>query len=231
MKIACHQPYFFPYFGYFQLINAVDVWVCLDHVSFMKRSYMTRNVLKNDISINIPCLDASQNKSCIKVMTDCSAQWFDKFFRTIEQLYQKEKNYQEVKKQILIPWRDSIRVPINYFNVQINISEFNFNAILLICKYLKIETKLVDTSEGITIQKREKGLQDITKHYIGDTYINAIGGQLLYNKENFETQRINLKFLKMGEVQFDNPHLSILDLLFRYDKEYIKQQLNNYILI
>ena len=47
MKIGIMQPYFFPYIGYFQLINEVDVYVNLDHVSFMKRSYMTRNTLKN----------------------------------------------------------------------------------------------------------------------------------------------------------------------------------------
>ena len=48
MKIGVMQPYFFPYLGYFQLINEVDVYVNLDHVSFMKRSYMTRNILKNN---------------------------------------------------------------------------------------------------------------------------------------------------------------------------------------
>lgn len=35
----------------------------------------------------------------------------------------------------------------------------------------------------------------------------------------------------MGDVQFDNPYSSILDLLFRYDKEYIKNELKNYTLI
>lgn len=39
------EPYFFPYLGYFQLISVVDTY--LDLVSFMKRSYMTRNKLKN----------------------------------------------------------------------------------------------------------------------------------------------------------------------------------------
>jgi hypothetical protein len=45
--VGIMEPYFFPYLGYFQLISAVDTYVNLDHVSFMKRSYMTRNKLKN----------------------------------------------------------------------------------------------------------------------------------------------------------------------------------------
>ena len=52
--IGIMQPYFFPYIGYFQLIQSVDSYVNLDHVAFMKRSYMTRNVLKNEIPISIP---------------------------------------------------------------------------------------------------------------------------------------------------------------------------------
>lgn len=52
-SVAIMQPYFFPYLGYFQLIDSVDVYVNLDHVSFMKRSYMTRNVLKNDTAIQV----------------------------------------------------------------------------------------------------------------------------------------------------------------------------------
>ena len=51
MKIAIMQPYFFPHFAYFQLISAVDVYINLDHVSFMKRSYMVRNRIKNDVRI------------------------------------------------------------------------------------------------------------------------------------------------------------------------------------
>ena len=47
MRVGIMQPYFFPYIGYFQLIDAVDIYVNLDHVSFMKRSYMTRNSIKN----------------------------------------------------------------------------------------------------------------------------------------------------------------------------------------
>ena len=35
----------------------------------------------------------------------------------------------------------------------------------------------------------------------------------------------------MKDLDVDNPYLSILDLLFRYDKEHLKKQLNKYELI
>jgi hypothetical protein len=35
----------------------------------------------------------------------------------------------------------------------------------------------------------------------------------------------------MGDIKIDNPYMSILDLLFRYSKEHIQEQIKNYILI
>ena len=43
MKVAIMQPYFFPYIGYFQLINAVDLFIIYDDVNFKKQSWITKN--------------------------------------------------------------------------------------------------------------------------------------------------------------------------------------------
>ena len=50
-------------------------------------------------------------------------------------------------------------------------------------------------------------------------------------KEDFKQSNIDLYFIKMGDVEFDNKYASILDLLFTYPKEYIQQQLLKYTLI
>ena len=43
MKLAIMQPYFMPYIGYFQLINAVDVFVVYDNIKFIKKGWFHRN--------------------------------------------------------------------------------------------------------------------------------------------------------------------------------------------
>jgi hypothetical protein len=222
MKIGVMQPYFFPYIGYFQLIDAVDVYVNLDHVNFMKRSYMTRNTLKNNTPITIPVIGGSQNKKCNEVIVKSDDKFIINFPKTLYNLYGKEKNFEDVIKQIFITDVNSLGY---------SISQINLFYIKRICDYLEIKTQIIDSSEGITDKRKNEGLQDITKHFNGDTYINAIGGQKLYNKEDFASQNINLKFIKMGDVDFDNPYTSILDLLFRYPKESIQKQLKNYTLI
>ena len=216
------QPYFFPYIGYFQLIHCVDTYVNLDHVSFMKRSYMTRNTLKNNTTINVNVWKASQNKKCNEIYVNFENNYIPKFLKTLENLYSKESHYEIILNEIILP---------EFIDRKITISKFNLNLIKRICNYLDIKTKIINTSENLTKLKKGEGLKEITKHFNSKSYINAIGGQSLYNKEDFKNDNIQLSFIEMGNVVFDNKYTSILDLLFRYNKEYIKEQIRNYKLI
>ena len=53
----------------------------------------------------------------------------------------------------------------------------------------------------------------------------------LYEKQEFANSNIDLKFIKMGSVDFYNPFSSILDLIFTYKKEVIINELNKYTLV
>ena len=224
--IGIMQPYFFPYIGYFQLIKAVDSYVNLDHVSFMKRSYMIRNTLKNNIGISVPVAGASQNRTCVDVKTLSDSKWFDKFYKTLELNYKKEPCYGVVMSDVIEPWKREV---LSYDSI--SISSFNFSSIMKICKYLDIDTNFIETSCDITKRKRNEGLQDIIKHFNHTEYVNAIGGISLYNKEDFKSVGVDLKFIEMGDLDIDNQYASILDLLFRYDKSDLKEELNKFKLI
>ena len=57
MKVAIMQPYFFPYIGYFQLMNSVDKFIIYDNIEFVKKGWINRNrILMNgkDIYITLP---------------------------------------------------------------------------------------------------------------------------------------------------------------------------------
>ena len=43
MKLAIMQPYFFPYIGYFQLMNVVDKWVVFDNIQYIRHGWVNRN--------------------------------------------------------------------------------------------------------------------------------------------------------------------------------------------
>jgi hypothetical protein len=119
----------------------------------------------------------------------------------------------------------------NFVTNNQSVSSFNFSLLKSICKYLDIETKLIATSEGLTQNKKAGGLIDIIKYFNADTYVNAIGGVKLYDKEYFKSKSVDLFFIKMEKTIFDNPYSSILDLLFQYDKNLIKKEIKKYTLI
>ena len=43
MKLGIMQPYFYPYLGYFDLINYSDKWVVFDTVQYIRHGWMNRN--------------------------------------------------------------------------------------------------------------------------------------------------------------------------------------------
>jgi hypothetical protein len=222
-KVAIMQPYFFPYIGYFQLINSADVYVNLDHVNFMKRSYMTRNLLKNNTEIKVQVSKSSQNTPCNKTYVNFEHNYAKNFLKKIEFLYSKSKNYKEILQEIVLPGLEE-RVT--------TISSFNLAIIKKVCRYLNIETTILDSSEPFDSGlKFEDGLIDITKKIDGTTYVNALGGQSLYSKENFAKRGIELKFIRMESVELEDPYLSILHQIFQYPKDHIIKQISGYSLI
>ena len=65
MKIGMMQPYFFPYIGYFQLLNMVDKYVVYDTGKFSNNKWGFRNrILINGSPgfFRVKTLKASQNK-------------------------------------------------------------------------------------------------------------------------------------------------------------------------
>jgi hypothetical protein len=222
MKIGIMQPYFFPYFPYFQLINSVDIYVNLDHVNFKVRSYMTRNVISEDEKINISVYKASQNKKCFEIITALDNQYVNKFFLLLKGKYSNTLNYHQILSIFQSQFND---------NYEISISQFNFNIIKSISSYLGIKTLFIDSSIGLTDFKGEDGIIDIVKKNNGRTYINAIGGREYYSKNNFESSNIDLKFLET-QCDFQSySNNSILDILFHYSLDEIKSQLDKYILL
>ena len=61
------QPYFFPYIGYFNLINMTDIFVFLDNVQFNRRGWIHRNKLFN-FKDNLDWLTLPLKKSQEKVL-------------------------------------------------------------------------------------------------------------------------------------------------------------------
>jgi len=233
MKTAIMQPYIFPYIGYFQLIQAVDEFVFLDNVNFIKRGWVNRNcILINDEKklITFPCNKISQNKLIQNTEIDMKSKEYSKLIRTIKLAYRKAPYYNEV-------------IPIIEKTLQSNfktISELAIFSVKSVANYLQINTKFRISSLEFNEVKNampSDQLIQICKTLNSKKYINAIGGQKLYEKEYFYNNSVDLYFLKPeinSYKQYNKEFvggLSIIDVLMFNDVQTIQAMLKNYSLI
>ena len=78
MKLGIMQPYFFPYIGYWQLMNAVDRYVIYDDVNFIKGGWINRNriLMGSEVKyFNLPMQGASPFKKINEVGVQPPEQW------------------------------------------------------------------------------------------------------------------------------------------------------------
>lgn len=232
MKTAIMQPYFFPYIGYWQLINAVDCFVIYDDVNFIKGGWINRNnILLNDKShpIHLYLDQASPNKKIneIGILNDKIKK--RKLLTCIESAYNHSPNYNEVFSVI-----ESI---INF--EENNLALFLENQIKAICDYLEIKTKIIVSSkiEKDNSLKAQDKVLEICKKLNATQYINAIGGMSLYSQSDFAKENIKLNFIKSNNIKYKQfgdefvPWLSIIDVMMFNSPQKIREMLNDYELV
>jgi hypothetical protein len=233
MKVAIMQPYLFPYIGYFQLINAVDTFVFLDDVNYIKKGWINRNrILVNgkESMFTVPVKKASQNKLINEIEVVLDGNWIEQFYKTLEQNYSKAPNFD-----------DTFLLIQTIFNSGFStISDLVIASVSHIClnlgmeKNFQISSELYSETQG---QEKSDRLINITKQCKYNHYINPIGGLDLYSKQDFKKENIDLFFLKSDLPEYKQfntsfvPGLSIIDIMMFNEPEQIRYMLNQYTLI
>lgn len=230
MKIAIMQPYFLPYIGYFQLMNAVDEFVIYDNIQYTKKGWINRNrILVNgqDSYITLPLKSDSDYLNIVdRILSDSWQSEKLKLLNRIKSSYLKAPYFETVFPLIstVVLFEDH------------NLFRFIENSLLVVKNYLNISTPLI-TSSKLDIDsslKSEKKVISISQSRSASMYINPIGGVELYSQSNFRDAGIQLHFLKTDPIvykQFQNefiPFLSIVDVMMFNSQESVKHYLGNY---
>ncbi len=234
MKVAIMQPYFLPYIGYFQLINAVDKFVFYDDVNFIKKGWIHRNnLLVNGEAFlfSIPCKAISQNRHINQIELDFDSKSKDKFLKRIELAYKKAPYFDMVYKEI-----EQLVLKSNASTI----STFAIDSVKIVCDYLDIKIQFVISSNGHSESQgepKQMRLINVAKKENAETYINPIGGLDLYSKEDFKKSGLELRFLSPEPIQYRQfgndfvSNLSMVDVLMFNDKQTINKFLASYKLI
>ncbi len=181
MKLAIMQPYFFPYLGYFQLINAADKFVIYDDVQYKKGGWINNNrILINGKSSNI----------VIPVRKDSIKKKINERYFVRDSLKFKVKTLKQIENSYRrAPFFDSIYAEISRLLLfeEENVSKYNTWVISNLASLLNISTEFHISSEvaklnGYTAEER---VIDINQKMDAQVYINASGGTELYKERIF----------------------------------------------
>lgn len=225
-KIAIMQPYFLPYMGYWQLINAVDEFVIYDTIQYTKKGWINRNRFLLNGKDEMFTLPLKKDSDFLFVRDRELSSGFerDKLIRQLREAYRKApyftENFPVLEKIINCP--------------EHNLFAYIENSIRIICDFLDIKTPLVKSSDIGTGHENLKGQSkviDICRARQTTNYINPIGGIELYDKASFANEGITLSFLRSRPLNYQCfgepciPHMSIADVMMFNDRADIKSYL------
>ena len=130
MKVGIMQPYFFPYIGYFALVNYVDEFIFFDTPQYINHGWVNRNRIlrQNGVPgyVTVPIQKASQNTSIKDIKISNSSDWKNKIFGQIT-VYKKKAPYY---KEILSVLHSILDKEYEY------LADLNIESIKTVCTYI-----------------------------------------------------------------------------------------------
>jgi len=235
MKLAIMQPYFLPYIGYFQLMNAVDKWVVFDDIQYIRHGWVNRNrVLSPNLEkewqyITVPLVKHQKTELIYNIVINNTEKWQSN-------IYNKLSYY----KKIRAPYFKQVLEIVNnclYYNTD-SLNDLNAYSLKVVANYLGINFDYIVSSQNDFDYSAVKNAGDwafeISKQMNATTYVNPMGGKEIFDNEKFENEGIELKFLKSIDMHYKQsrrnyvPRLSIIDLMMFNSPENINEMLNEY---
>jgi hypothetical protein len=218
MVVAAHQPLFVPWIGYFDKISKADLFVIVDNVQFTSYGWIRRNSIKSNLgsqNITVPVVKMKEilakKINEVKIDNQMKYKWKKIHLNSYQINYGKAAYFQEVFTLI----REIYENPFEL------LSEFNIELIKFICGYLRIQTKLVLSSELKTSGSKTDLIIDICNKTHATSFILGMGGSRDYaDRKKIESNGITIleqnfrhPFYKQLFGEFI-PNLSVLDILF-----------------
>ncbi|MGY4878617.1 WbqC family protein [Vreelandella aquamarina] len=232
MNLAIMQPYFFPYIGYFQLMEYADEWIIFDNIQFIDKGWINRNrILHPNIEkawqyITVPLSKRGQFPRINEVNISPNHRWIDTIMGKLT-IYKKAPHYNETS--------DFIYECLSYKDE--NLSTMLERTLQKTAKHLDIQTFISSQSNQSwdlpKINHPGQWALEISKVKKAKKYVNLYGGSKIFQQDEFDKEKIKLEFLKPALNPYDQYRknfiegLSIIDIMMWNDKETIHKILKN----
>lgn len=203
MKVACHQPNFVPYLGYFEKMNKADVFTLSDSVLYSRKAFFNYNTIfdgKNELRLTVPASAHMDNKLNEIKLVDWD---FNRrrIIKSLQHFYAKATFFNHVMPKLVSKLSQEF----------IYVADLNIELIKFIKDELEIDCRLVrESTLGIDFGDKNQDIVKICKKLGADTYVSGEGGKEYLDLNLFESNGIKVEFSSS-----DYPKYSVLDYLFR----------------
>lgn len=219
MKVAIHQPHYFPWVGYFDKMAKVDAFVLLDQVQFGKNSLMQRNrVVSTNGEIKYLTISADIKSYLMREYRDIQissqSDWKNRQLNAVKNYYR------------LTPGFATIFPLFEQFLSQdySTVCQWTCASIMLIRDILGIKTPIIYQSkvDYDHMMKKSDLVYGICNALNADIYFSGRGGSVEYlDRDKFENNGVKIVFQDFSHPIYPQvntnvfiPGISILDMLF-----------------
>lgn len=231
-SVVLMQPYFFPYLGYYSLIDKADIFIVCDEVQYIRQGWMNRNRILNHNTefsyISMPVVKAPQKTAIKDIRIDQKSPWKEKLRQDLMR-YRNHgcyyKDAMEVIEACLAYETDSL-------------TAFHVNSIKQVMAYVGIEGRIeVLTDMKLKLPEiqcaDEWGLY-VTKALGGQTYYNPPGGMSFYSSQKYTQNGVEILFVANKLAPYNQGRdyfvasMSIIDAMMFLSPSQILEQVKNY---
>jgi len=227
------QPYFFPYLGYYDLINRTDRWIVFDVVKYKPKSWMNRNRILHPTEgwryISVP-VDKHAGEGAIKDVQILNAgEAHDKIRGQIEH-YRKGR----------APFFTAVARLVDdcFAGLHSNLlRDLNVRSLSVVCDYLGIDfihSSLSEMELALPeIKHPGQWALEISSAIGADAYLNPPGGREIFLPHEWDERGIQLGFTDLVSFNYATgpytfiEHLSIIDVLIWNSPEVVKTYLDS----
>jgi hypothetical protein len=225
-SVMIHQPEYLPWTGLFTKMAACDIYVHLDSVQYLRRSYQNRNMIKNQHGaqwLTVPLQKAKRIEVIERICIDNSQDWQNIHLSTLRSSYKKAPHFNELM---------FLLEPIYQQHWEL-LSDLNITIINMISEKLGFHIDFKRASELNVDGERSERILDICLKCNTSRYISGFGAKAYIDEEEFSKKGIEIVYIPPMDFTYEQifsergfiPGLSIIDFLFNCGFKFVAQEI------
>lgn len=202
MRVGCIQSNYIPWRGYFEFIEKCDKFILLDDIQYTRRDWRNRNKIMTEHGEKWLTIPLKQDNYFAKIneMEVSDNLWGRHHFDILRQAYRKTPGWNKYAEEL--EWA--------YIDAPTNLSEINQSFLNLGCKWLGIQTPLIQSSTLAAHGAKSERLVALCKSIGASRYLSGPTAKAYLDEKMFNEAEIEVEWMQYS----DWPKLTFLHGLF-----------------